>query len=115
MKTHSWAMALIIASTLFTATGQFMWKFAADQSSGILGIILSHWLYLGFLAYGLGMILMILSFRGGELTILYPLLATSFIWVLLASNFLLGEALSTLKIVSVLTIVVGICFVGISK
>ena len=43
---------------------------------------------------------------------LYPIIATSYVWVTLLSRVYFGESLSVLKFLGVFSIILGICFIG---
>jgi len=55
---------------------------------------------------------LVLGLKRGEVSVLYPILATSYIWVILLSVSFFDEQLSLLKIVGMASVVVGIMFVG---
>lgn len=80
------AMLLMAFCTLFTSGGQILWKW------GMKTIDFGNWVtflnapfLLGFVSYGVGAALMILALKKGELSLVYPVAATSYIWVSLIS------------------------------
>ena len=107
--TKLWAIGLMILTTTLTSSAQILYKYG----SGRLPEIITNWPLLGGLAiYALGAALLIISFKGGEVSVLYPLLATSYLWVTLASWLVLGETIGALNIIGVTIIIIGITFVG---
>ena len=114
MKTHWWAIVLIIATTIFVTIAQYFFKIAAELTYVFTyPEILSLWpLLAGFVSYGIGAVLMIAGFKGGEVTVLYPIVATSYVWVVLMAAFVFGESLTALKIIGSLVLVLGISFVA---
>jgi len=114
MKTKLWAIALMIPCTLFTSTGQILYKIGAESLSfEISSIIFNVPLIMGLLSYGIGLILLIIAFKGGELSVLYPIIATGYIWVSLASSFLFETDHMTVgKWIGVITIIVGVSLIG---
>ena len=114
MKTKWWAIALMIPCTLFTSAGQILYKIGAESLSlEISSIIFNIPLIAGLLSYGVGVIFLITAFRGGELSVLYPIIATSYIWVSLASSFLLEtDYMNEYKWIGVLIIVLGVSLIG---
>lgn len=67
----------------------------------------------GCLLYVVGSILMILALRKGELSILYPIIATSYVWVsVLAPFFFPSEAMNGWKWAGVLFILLSISLLG---
>ena len=113
MSTKLWAIGIILFSTLLTSTAQLFYKFAADKLSfDILSLITNYELIVGIMLYAVGVVLLILSFRVGEVSVLYPLFATSYIWVSFLSIYFLGEIMNLYKWIGIATIVVGIVLIG---
>ena len=113
MSTKLWAIGIILFSTLLTSTAQLFYKFAADKLSfDILSLITNYELIAGMMLYAVGGVLLILSFRGGEVSVLYPLFATSYIWVSFLSIYFLGEIMNLYKWIGIVTIVGGIMLIG---
>ncbi len=71
----------LIASVL-GALGQYLYKSGADSAGGSLqSYLLNSRLLGGVLCYVAVMVLFVAAFkRGGALSVLYPLYATTFIW-----------------------------------
>ena len=109
MATKSWAVALVIFCTLLTSTAQIFLKFGAQKLPAIFS---NTPLIVGMLLYGIGAVALITAFKGGEVTVLYPIIATSYVWVTLLSRVYFGESLSVLKFLGVFSIILGICFIG---
>jgi len=113
MKTQPWAIVLVLFITALTSSAQLLYKMGADRLSFDLLMLLSNWpLLLGMLIYGIGAVLLIIALKHGEVTILYPVIATSYIWVTLFSWLLFGESISYLKLIGIISIVVGIVFIS---
>lgn len=115
-KTKSWAIGLIIFSTLLNTFAQTMYKFGANQLSFNLNSIITNLpLILGFITYGISAILMIAAFRGGELSVLYPIFATAYIWVTIVSNIFFNETVNIYKWLAIISIVLGVTLIGIGS
>ncbi|MDP6265923.1 MAG: hypothetical protein QF584_04055 [Candidatus Woesearchaeota archaeon] len=113
MSTKLWAMGIVLGSTLLTSTAQLFYKFAAEKLSfNILSIITNVNLLVGMVLYAVGGILLIISFRGGEVSVLYPIFATSYIWVSFLSIYFLGEVMNIFKGLGVFVIIAGIILIG---
>ena len=109
MKTSWWAILLVISCTLLTSVAQVLWKFGAMK----LPDIITNWqIWIGFIAYALAAGLLITSFKGGEVSVLFPLIATSYIWVTLLSMYFFDEIISLIKIVGIAFVIAGIISVG---
>ena len=113
MATKLWAIGVVLFCTLLTSTAQIFYKFAAEKLSfNVLSIITNVNLLMGMLLYAVGGILLILSLRGGEVSVLYPIIATSYIWVSFLSIYFLNESMNLFKWLGVFTIVAGIVLIG---
>ncbi|MBI4150900.1 hypothetical protein HY492_02130 [Candidatus Woesearchaeota archaeon] len=113
--TKTWAFGLVILTTLFATTAQFFLKTGVTQlpaSFSLLSIFTNIPLLLGVLFYALGSGIMILAFKGGEVSGLYPVVSTSFVWVALSAHFLLGEQVHALRWVGIIIIISGILMIG---
>ena len=113
MATKLWAALLVLFTTLLTSSAQIMYKKAsATLTINILGIFTNYYLIAGILLYTIGGTLIIISFRGGEVSVLYPIIATSYIWVSFLSIVFLGETMNGFKWIGVIAIIAGIASIG---
>lgn len=113
MATKLWATLLVLFTTLLTSSAQILWKKgSAYLTFDILSILTNYYLIGGILLYIVGGILLIISFRGGEVSVLYPIIATSYIWVSLLSVKFLGETMNQFKWIGIGTIIMGIVLIG---
>ena len=108
-KTSKKAILLALLSTIFVTAGQFLWKIGA-HGTDLLGYLNFPFLA-GTASYGLAMILFVTALREGELSVIYPIMATSFVWIILISPFL-GEIVSSNQWVGVITILFGVSLIG---
>ncbi|MBI2102092.1 EamA/RhaT family transporter [Candidatus Woesearchaeota archaeon] len=113
MATKLWAALLVLFTTLLTSSAQILWKKGvATLAFDILGIITNYYIIGGILLYVVGGALLIISFRGGEVSVLYPIIAMSYIWVSLLSVRFLGEIMNPFKWIGVAAIIAGIACIG---
>ena len=104
MKTHG--IILITACTLFITIGQLFLKQGMANNAWIYVII-----GLGF--FGFGFLFLVHGLKHGEVTTLLPVMATSYIWVMIFAHILFDEPLGILKIIGTISIVIGIFFTNI--
>lgn len=103
----------MLFTTLLTSSAQILWKKgSATLTFDVLSIITNYYIIIGILLYIVGGALLILSFRGGEVSVLYPIIATSYIWVSFLSMFFLNESMNLFKWVGVMSIIIGIASIG---
>lgn len=113
MATKLWAALLILFTTILTSSAQILYKLgSASLSFDIVGILTNYYLIAGILLYAVGGILMIVSFRGGEVSVLYPIIATSYIWVSFLSMYFLNESMNIFKWLGITSIIAGIISIG---
>ena len=113
MATKLWAALLVLFTTLLTSSAQLLWKKgSATLSFDIAGILTNYYLLGGILLYIVGGALIILAFRGGEVSVLYPIIATSYVWVSFLSMRFLGEMMNNFKWVGITSIIGGIILIG---
>lgn len=113
MATKLWAALLILFTTFLTSSAQLLWKKgSAALAFNIPSIATNYYIIGGVLIYVIGGTLLIISFRGGEVSVLYPILATSYIWVSFLSIIFLGEVMNVFKWVGVAAIIAGIVSIG---
>ena len=113
MATKLWAMLLVLFTTLLTSSAQILWKIgSATFNFNIIGILTNPFLVGGVLLYIVGGALLIISFRGGEVSVLYPIIAMSYIWVSFLSMKFLGEIMNVYKWIGVIGIIIGIVMIG---
>jgi len=98
---------LIIVASLLNSVSQLVWKFATDGDTNVILLYV-----LGFLASGLGMVLMMIAFRFGDVSILQPMMSLGFASSIIFGYFLLNEPITLKKIIGVLVIIVGSAILG---
>jgi len=113
METKAWAIGLVFFVTALTSSAQLLYKTGAERLSLDIIALITNWpLISGMFLYGIGAVLLIIALKHGEVTVLYPIIATSYIWVVLFSWILFGESLGLLKILGILAIVGGIILIS---
>ena len=114
METQLWAIGLVLLASFLGSFGPILLKKASGKISfNPLKLIKNYYLILGFLSYGLGTILFIPALKGGELSVLYPLVATVYIWVSIWSVKILKEKMNKYKWLGVLLVIIGVAFIGL--
>ena len=113
MKTKLWAIGLMFLTTLLTSAAQIFYKFgAAKLNFNLLEQLTNYPLIIGMALYIIGAFLVIISFRGGDVSVLYPIVATSYIWVSFLSIYFLNEVMNIFKWAGIFVIFFGIVLIG---
>lgn len=107
------ALLLVIITTVLVSIAQIFYKFGMPKFSfSFSGIFLNYMLISGIMLYGIGAVLLLFALKKDDLSTLYPIIATGYVWVLIFSNIFFDEPLNYLKWLGVIAIVIGISFVG---
>ena len=109
------SLILVIAFTLISAAAQVFFKFGSNRLHGQISLALvatDFPLIFGLALYGIGAALMVLALRHGELSVLYPLISLSYVWVAFLSVLIFGEAMNPLKVGGICVIILGVGVLG---
>ena len=116
MTTPLWAMGLVIFAAFVGAIGPILLKKAAASDIHInLSALKNKNLVLGILVYGIATIMFFPAVKAGDLSVIYPLVSTTYIWVSLLSMKLLGEKMSKWKWGGIALILIGVTFIGLGS
>ena len=116
MATQTWAILLVISATLVGAFGPILLKKASEKKlSSLKALSTNYHLFGGVALYGLGTLLFIPALKGGDLSVLYPFVALTYIWVSLLSVKFLGEKMNRMKWVGIALIILGVSFIGLGS
>lgn len=94
--------------TLLGALGAFFFKTGAPSSFGLFQLLKSPKLYLGGVLYVSAAVLNILLLRWMDYSVLYPMTAITYVWTLVLSSRLLGEKITSHKMMGVVLICIGV-------
>ena len=107
------AMGFMLLSAIFATMGQIFFKFTADKFTTLPSIFTNYNTYIAGAFFLIGLFFMLKALRRGELTVVYPVLATSFIWVsLLSPLFFRGDFMTFQKWIGVFIIILGVTLIG---
>jgi len=107
-------MALVIAgATVLSAAAQILMKIGMNHFVFSLAAIATNVpLIAGYALYGLFTLLMVLALREGELSLLYPIISLSYVWVTALSYFIFHDTLRPMKLVGIAGIMAGVALLG---
>lgn len=113
MTTKPSAILTVVFCTVLTSLGQLCFKIAVGRLSWNALALLTNWyLWAGFIIYFAGAGLLVLALKHGELSVLYPIIALSFIWVNIISGLWLGEKITLFKWLGIISIIGGVSLIG---
>ena len=85
---------------------------ALGEHPALGALLTSVPLFAGLAVYGIGAVLMIVALKHGELSVLYPLISLSYVWVAILSVVLFAEDMNPLKLAGILVIMAGVGVLG---
>ena len=112
------AVFIVVACTLIGALAQVLIKLGAArlEHTGLIataiGIFTIPTLFAGYCLYGIFTVLLVYALRHAELSILYPVIALSYVWVTLASVLIFHETMNLPKAIGLAIIVLGVAVLG---
>jgi multidrug transporter EmrE-like cation transporter len=114
MQTPLLSIVFFLLASLFGALGQFLYKSGADRATGDLSsYVLNLRLLGGVICYLAVMVLFVAAFkRGGALSVLYPIYATTFIWAAIVAYFAYDTAIKPIHVAGMLLLIGGMYLMG---
>lgn len=104
-----WLLGLVALCSVIGAFGQIFLKLGmTDFKLEIFQIITNWQLALGMFLYFISFILYAFAIRNGNLSILYPIIALSYIWVMVLALYILKEPVNTYNVIGAFVIVCGV-------
>ena len=111
-------MLLVFGCTILGAAAQIGMKMGANHMvhgggpGGLVGLITNVPLLVGYTLYGLSTILLVLALKDGELSLLYPVIALTYVWVTILSLIIFHDAVNPFRLLGITIIVVGVGILG---
>ena len=114
MKTEWWAILLIVLATFLTTAANIAYKIGANKLALDFHELITNWFIpVGFILYCVAGVILIISLKHGDVSVLYPILATSYIWVTLLSKVIFNDTFTTFKIIGIVTVLSGVVLLSI--
>ncbi len=114
MKTPLLSIVFFLLASFFGALGQFLYKTGAERATGGLMSYLANARLIGGVAcYAAVMVLFVAAFKkGGALTTLYPVYATTFIFAALIALWAYGTPIKPANVGGMALLIAGMYFMG---
>lgn len=113
MRTPLASILMFLAASLFGAVGQYLYKSGADRVQGDWTSYLNARILGGVVCYVVVMVLFVAAFkRGGEMSVLYPIYATTFIWAALIAWLAYGVGIRPVHLAGMGCLVIGMYLMG---
>jgi drug/metabolite transporter (DMT)-like permease len=116
------SILLVLMCTVFGAAAQMLIKAGANTLPHVSGMLpniiamaMNARLVAGYSLYGISTILLVVALKHGELSLLYPVIALTYVWVTILSVLVFHEYLNPLRLAGVIVIVMGVAILGREK
>lgn len=113
------AIYAIAAAAIIQVIGQLLIKRGAAQLgpdptmfTTALGMLTIPSLFAGYACYALFTVIMVLALKHAELSLLYPIMAMTYVWLPLISVLWFGEAINVPIIAGIVVITMGVAVLG---
>ncbi len=80
--------------------------------AGLLGMISNLPLMAGYCLYGMSTLLLVLALKDGELSLLYPVIALTYVWVTVLAFLIFHDSINAWKLAGIVLIVTGVAVLG---
>ncbi len=113
-QTPLFSIACFVIASLLGAVGQFLYKSGADKATDTVSGYLLNWRILaGVVSYIAVMVLFVAAFkRGGALTVLYPIYATTFIWAAFIGLAAYETPIKFVNVAGMALLIIGMYLMG---
>ncbi len=116
MATELYAIGLVIVASFIGAFGAIYLKKGSKNFVPNIKKLITNWeLILGLSLYVIPTILFIIALRAGELSVLYPFVATVYVWISIFSVKFLGEKMNMWKWAGIAAILFGVSLIGLGS
>lgn len=106
--TTALAVILTVISTMVAALGSIAFKKSATHLTfNIKPLMKNYGLMIGFLLFGLSALIYIYALTLGELNVLYPISAFTYVWGLFIGKYFFYENLNIYKYSGMLLVLIG--------
>jgi hypothetical protein len=114
VRTPLSSILCFLAAAFLGALGQFLYKSGAERATGALhSYLLNGRILGGVVCYIAVMVLFVAAFRrGGELSVLYPLYATTFIWAAFIALWAYSVPIKPVNVFGMVCLIAGMFFMG---
>ncbi len=108
------SVALVFVCTILGAAAQVFMKIGGQQLQHfeIARVLTDLPLLAGYTLYGINTVLLMFALRDGELSMLYPVIALTYVWVTILSVILFHDLISPLKIAGIVLIMAAVIVLG---
>jgi len=107
------SILIVTFAALWGSFGPVFFKKGAANLTRDLRKNLYNWpLWIGVIFYGTSSMMFIYALKGQQLSILYPIVSTTYIWVSMWAMIFFNEKMNTWKWLGIASIILGVSLLG---
>ena len=108
------SMGLVFLCTILGAAAQILMKTGVNGMTHLdpVQAITNLPLMAGYTLYGINTVMMMFALRDGELSVMFPIIALTYVWVTMLSAYFFHEPVTVTKVAGILFIVGGVTVLG---
>jgi drug/metabolite transporter (DMT)-like permease len=110
-----YSMLLVFAASVVGSFGAVFLKKGAARLDGSLLSFLNSRLILGVALFLGSSVFYVLGIRGGDLSVLYPMVSLGYVWTLLWGRLFFHETFTRQKFLGLGLVLLGVIFVGLGS
>ena len=111
-------IALTLISAMIAAFAQYVFKTSVPKfkfnARDVIGLARNRSVLFGLSAYVLSLAVYLVALHFGQLSYIYPVFASSFVFVFLISRYKLKEELTGMRMVGIALVVLGVVIVSLT-
>ncbi len=109
------SMALVFTASIVGSFAAVFLKLGAARINNSLFSFLNRGVIVGVALYLGSSVFYALGIKGGQLSVLYPMVSLGYIWTILWARLFFKEPFTTQKLMGLGLILVGVVFVGLGS
>lgn len=108
------SILLVFLCTLTGAAAQIFLKLGANNIAhpSLFQLVTNVPLMLGYCLYGINTLMLAIALRKSELSVLYPIISLTYVWVTIFSVLIFRESLNVFKVAGLIIVIVGVAVLG---
>ena len=117
MKDNHKAILLVLICVVIASIAQILLKIGSEQFmihslESVLAQFTNYPLLIGVTLYAIAAGIMVLAFRLGDLSVVYPVMALNYVVVSILSKVILHEEIAGAKIIGLALVTLGVIIIG---
>jgi multidrug transporter EmrE-like cation transporter len=108
------SVILVFCCTLLGAAAQILMKTGANKLTQptLMQMATNVPLMAGYCLYGISTVLLVLALRKSQISLLYPIISLTYVWVTILAVMIFGESMNVYKVIGLSILITGVAVLG---